>query len=226
MSVSQYRLFAVAVVAVGGLVTACGGAASPQAAGASPLDTASPSASPTPSTSEPSASPTPTKKHKPKAAKTSAKPTARRTTAKPSSMNPVVAAVLQQVNKARAAQGLRPYTLTSGLMLSAKRHTMRMAGSCGLSHQCPGEAGLGDRITAAGVHWNAVGENIGEGGPIATSNSAAIRMAEALIRSMLAEKAPDDGHRRNILSSSFHHIGISVYRNSSGTLWLTQDFSN
>jgi len=38
--------------------------------------------------------------------------------------------------------------------------------------------------------------------------------------------APDDGHRLNILSSTFTHIGIAVYRDSSGTVWLTQDFSN
>ncbi|MGP0027012.1 MAG: hypothetical protein ACLPKE_27195 [Streptosporangiaceae bacterium] len=29
-----------------------------------------------------------------------------------------------------------------------------------------------------------------------------------------------DGHR------SFTHIGIAVYLDSSGTVWLTQDFSN
>jgi uncharacterized protein YkwD len=43
---------------------------------------------------------------------------------------------------------------------------------------------------------------------------------------MLNEKPPDDGHRLNILSSSFAPIGIAVYRSSSGTVWLTQDFSN
>jgi uncharacterized protein YkwD len=35
-----------------------------------------------------------------------------------------------------------------------------------------------------------------------------------------------DGHRRNILSSAFHHIGIAVYRDNSGIVWMTQDFSN
>jgi uncharacterized protein YkwD len=226
--VSVPRHLAVVVVVVGGLVSACGGTVSPQSAATSPAETATaaldtPTPSPTTSAPGPSPSPTPqvTKKKspKPRASKTSAKPTA-------SGVNPVVAALLQQVNKARAAQGLAPYTLSSGLMLSARRHTLKMAGSCGLQHQCSGEAGLGDRITAAGVHWSAVGENIGEGGPIATGNTAATKMGAALIRSMLAEKAPDDGHRRNILSSSFHHIGISVYWTSSGTLWLTQDFSN
>lgn len=43
---------------------------------------------------------------------------------------------------------------------------------------------------------------------------------------MLDEKPPNDGHRANILSTSYTHIGISVIRDSSGTVWLTQDFSN
>jgi hypothetical protein len=36
----------------------------------------------------------------------------------------------------------------------------------------------------------------------------------------------DDGHRKNILSSAFHHIGIAIFRDRHGTVWLTQDFSN
>ena len=51
-------------------------------------------------------------------------------------------------------------------------------------------------------------------------------MAVGLTQSMLDEKPPDDGHRLNILSSAFTHAGISVYRDSSGTVWMTQDFSN
>ena len=47
---------------------------------------------------------------------------------------------------------------------------------------------------------------------------------------MLSEKPPDDGHRLNNPSTSYTHIGIAVYRASSGknagTVWLTQDFSN
>jgi cytochrome P450 len=56
--------------------------------------------------------------------------------------------------------------------------------------------------------------------------AATAQMAAGLTQSMLSEQPPDDGHRRNILSSTFTHIGIAVYRDSSGTVWLTQDFSN
>jgi uncharacterized protein YkwD len=118
--------------------------------------------------------------------------------------------VLALINQARAQAGLPAYTVTSGLDLSSSRHNQLMAGGCGLSHQCPGEAALGDRETAAGVHWTAAGENIGEGGPEADTDSAIAQMAVALTQDMLNEKPPDDGHRLNILSSTFTHIGITV----------------
>jgi len=134
--------------------------------------------------------------------------------------------VLALINQARAQAGLAAYTVLAGLDTSAGRHNAVMAAGCGLSHQCPGEPALGARETAAGVHWTAAGENIGEGGPVADTEAAIAQLAVGLTQSMLDEKPPDDGHRRNILSSSFTHIGIAVYRDSSGTVWLTQDFAN
>ena len=130
------------------------------------------------------------------------------------------------INQARAAAGLPPLTTTAGLDISASAHNMTMASGCGLSHQCPGEPSLGARETAAGVTWTTCGENIGEGGPVADTTAAIAQMAVGLTQAMLNEQPPDDGHRLNILSSSFTHIGIAVFRSPSGTVWLTQDFSN
>jgi len=134
--------------------------------------------------------------------------------------------VLSLINQSRAAAGLPALTVTSGLTASSAAHNLKMAGGCGLSHQCPGEAALGARETAAGVIWSSAGENIGEGGPVADTSAAIAQLAVSLTQSMLNEKPPDDGHRMNILGSSFTHAGIAVYRDSSGTVWLTQDFSN
>jgi uncharacterized protein YkwD len=134
--------------------------------------------------------------------------------------------VLALINQARSGAGLPALTITSGLEASSSTHNLRMADGCGLSHQCQGEPPLGDRETAAGVDWTSAGENIGEGGPVAGAPAAIAQLAVGLTQSMLNEKPPDDGHRLNILSSTFTHIGISVYRDSSGTVWLTQDFSN
>jgi uncharacterized protein YkwD len=134
--------------------------------------------------------------------------------------------VLAVINQARAQAGLPAYTLTAGLDRSAAAHNATMASGCGLSHQCPGEPSLGARETAAGVQWTSAGENIGEGGPVASSSTAIAQMAVTLTQDMINEQPPDDDHRLNILSSTYHHIGIAVYRDSSGTVWMTQDFSN
>jgi hypothetical protein len=115
---------------------------------------------------------------------------------------------------------------------SAARHRGRhphnavMAGGCGLSHQCPGELSLGLRETNAGVIWTAAGENIGEGGPVPDTTAGIAQMAVRITQSMLNERPPDDGHRQNILSRAFRFIGITVTRDSHGTVWMTQDFSN
>jgi uncharacterized protein YkwD len=134
--------------------------------------------------------------------------------------------VLALINQARSSAGLAPLTMTAGLETSSSAHNSLMAAGCGLSHQCPGEPALGARETAAGVHWTAAGENIGEGGPVANTPTAIAQMAVTLTQDMLNEQPPDDGHRLNILSTSFTHIGIAVLRAPNGTAYLTQDFSN
>ncbi|HEV2239550.1 MAG TPA: CAP domain-containing protein [Streptosporangiaceae bacterium] len=134
--------------------------------------------------------------------------------------------VLALINQARAQAGLPLYSFSRGLDRSAGAHNALMAAGCGLSHQCPGEPPLGTRETDAGVTWTAAGENIGEGGPVPDTSAGIAQMAVALTQDMLNEKPPDDGHRLNILSSSFQLIGIAVFRDSSGTVWMTQDFAN
>jgi hypothetical protein len=42
---------------------------------------------------------------------------------------------------------------------------------------------------------------------------------------MYNEKAPDDGHRVNILNPSYREVGIDVYFDAAHhTMWFTQDF--
>jgi uncharacterized protein YkwD len=134
--------------------------------------------------------------------------------------------VLALINQARASAGLPPLTVTAGLDASASAHNLKMADGCGLTHECPGEPAIGARETAAGVNWTAAGENIGEGGPMPDTTAAMAQMAVTLTQDMLNEQPPDDGHRLNILSSTFTHVGIAVYRDRAGTVWMTQDFSN
>ncbi|WP_327064888.1 CAP domain-containing protein [Kitasatospora sp. NBC_01302] len=141
-------------------------------------------------------------------------------------LNAAANQVLAVINQARAAQGVAPLQMLAGLQTSANAHNHTMAGGCGLEHQCPGEPAFGDRENAAGVQWGTAGENIGDGGPVADTTAAIADMAVGLTNSMLAEQPPNDGHRRNILNPAFKHIGIELLRDSSGTVWMTQDFSD
>lgn len=169
---------------------------------------------PAPSTPKPTGTPKPPK------------PTPKPSKPAPPANQSMVDQLLAQINGLRAQHGLAAYSLLSGLNSSAHKHNLRMMGTCGMSHQCPGEASLGSRITAEGVHWNACGENIGWSGPHPNTASAMTGAAEGLTTSMYNETPPDDGHRRNLLSTQFHHVGIDVTRDSSGKVWLTQDFSS
>ncbi len=133
--------------------------------------------------------------------------------------------LFKQINQDRAANHLPPLTWDSRLERSARQHDLVMATGCGLMHQCPNEPDLGTRINNQGVQWQTVGENIGEGGPI-SSNDDAWNIVSMIHQGMMAEKPPDDGHRRNLLSKDFHRIGISIYIDTHHTLWLTEDFAN
>jgi len=128
--------------------------------------------------------------------------------------------VLGLINHDRVAMGLPPYTWSAALARGARLHNMRMVACGQLSHQCPGEPDLGVRITNDGLAWRASGENIGwsnypDPQQGVTSNH----------RAMMAEHPPDDGHRRNILSTSYTLVGIDVLIDSQHRIWLTEDFA-
>jgi uncharacterized protein YkwD len=190
--------------------------------------------SPSPSATS-SATPTPTPTGTPSARATSrapVKPKPRRTTTAPpraprppATGDAVLDAVLGHINGARARAGLPAYTLSTSLSKASALHTQRMIDGCGLQHQCSGESGIGDRFSAQGVRWTAAGENIGFGSS-GSSQSAIIGTANGLTDSMLAEKPPNDGHRKNLLSGTFKRIGLSVVRAGDGRVWMTQDFVN
>jgi len=183
-----------------------------------------------------SASPTATPTATPSSAAPTTQPTAApptttspaTTTAPPTSApagDPIITAALAHINAARSANGLTPYTLNAQLSQASQAHNALMANGCGLSHQCPGEAGLGDRFTAAGVSWTSAGENIGQGNA-SDDQSQIIAAANGLTDLMLAEVAPNDGHRKNLLNPGFRQIGLAVTRDSTGKVWFTQDFVN
>jgi uncharacterized protein YkwD len=179
-----------------------------------PSASGSPSGDPAPSASTPPAS-----APAPKPGNTKPAP--------PPAASGLVGELLAQVNSLRSQNGLPPLKLAGGLNASAHKHNLEMAKpGCGLSHQCPGEPDLGTRIKAQGVNWHSAGENCGYSGPHANTQSELLGAAKGLTMSMYNEKAPNDGHRRNLLSKGFTMVGIDVYRDDSGRVWLTQDFAS
>jgi uncharacterized protein YkwD len=124
------------------------------------------------------------------------------------------------INHDRVAMGLPAYSWNNALAGGAHLHNLRMKAYGQLSHQCPGEPGLGTRITNDGIAWRAAGENIG------WSNYPDPQQGVLMNhQSMMAEKPPDDGHRQNILSTSFKLVGIDVLVDAHQNVWLTEDFA-
>jgi uncharacterized protein YkwD len=124
------------------------------------------------------------------------------------------------VNRDRVAKGLSPYAWSNALAGGAHLHNLRMVAYGQLSHQTPGEPDLGTRITHDGIQWSAVGENIGQASfPDPQQGLLAIHQG------MMAERPPDDGHRQNILSTSYNLVGIDVVIDAKNQVWLTEDFA-
>jgi uncharacterized protein YkwD len=128
--------------------------------------------------------------------------------------------VLGLINRDRAARKLSPYAWSNALARGAHLHNLRMVAYRQLSHQVPGEPDLGTRITNDGIQWTSVGENIGQ-----ASYPDPQQGLLAIHQGMMAEQPPNDGHRQNILNTSFNLVGIDVLIDSKNQVWLTEDFA-
>jgi uncharacterized protein YkwD len=107
--------------------------------------------------------------------------------------------IVELVNQERAAAGLDPLTIDSQLDQAANLHTDEMVQADSMSHQLPGEARLGDRVSATGYQWSGLAENIAGG----------YATPEEVVEGWL--NSP--GHRANILNSAYTQIGIG-YENA------------
>lgn len=137
----------------------------------------------------------------------------------PGTASAVEQRMLATLNQQRAANGLGPLTWSNQLALSSLVHNRAMAAANTLSHQLPGEADFGARITATGYRWRAAAENIGWNGQATDDGAVAIQWM------FYNETPPNDGHRRNILSTATTQVGISVVDDGRGKVWVTEDFA-
>ncbi len=102
--------------------------------------------------------------------------------------------ILELVNNERAKEGLDPLSIDSQLDQAANFHNDEMVRADTMSHQLPGEANLGERVSATGYSWTRVAENV----------AAGYTTPEAVVEGWM--NSP--GHRENILNPEFIHIGI------------------
>ena len=131
----------------------------------------------------------------------------------------IAAATLAMLNTERAVNHRAALTVDSRLIRSAHAHNLDMARLNTMSHQLPGEPNFTQRIQSAGYYWMNAGENIGWN---SVTTTAGVLALESM---MYNEKAPDNGHRLNILSTGFRNVGIDVYYDAAHhKIWLTEDF--
>lgn len=113
----------------------------------------------------------------------------------------LAAQFVADINAARAASGLPGYAVAGDLTAIAEEHSAAMAASQSLYHN--------PSLTTEVQNWLSIGENVGVGPTVSAINSAFLNSPE---------------HRANILDPHFTQVGVGVYVDSRGAIWVTEDF--
>lgn len=119
--------------------------------------------------------------------------------------------VITLVNKERANRGLGLLTYDSQLGYVARLKSQDMVNNHYFSHTSPTYGSPFQMMEKYGLSFSAAGENIAYGQ----------RTAAEVMNSWMNSA----GHKANILSGSFTHIGVGVAKASNGTLYWTQEFT-
>ncbi len=109
---------------------------------------------------------------------------------KPNQLNQAI--ILQKINQARAANGVKPFGYNLKLEKATKIHSNLMASKNKMSHEIGGT--LCERVSKVG-YFGAVGENLGNG----------YQTLEEVIEGWLASP----GHRATLLSKKFSEFGLA-----------------
>ena len=118
-------------------------------------------------------------------------------------------ALFDATNRERTSRGLQPLHWDATLALAARDHARLMAVENLLSHQCPGEPALEQRVAQAGAKFSMIAENVAVGPDPASIHDGWMH---------------SPGHRKNILNAEVTAVGIATIRGSGG-LFAVQDFS-
>ena len=122
-----------------------------------------------------------------------------------------VLAVIALTNEERGKARVPPLTVDPRLTDAAERHADRMAKRDRLSHTLDGRT-VAERVRAAGYEYRTVGENI-------AWNQ---RTPAEVVGGWMTSR----GHRQNLLSNDFTHIGVAVATNAKGEPYWVQVFGS
>ena len=120
---------------------------------------------------------------------------------------PQEAAVVELVNRERAAHGLQPLTISAELCKKARIKSQDMAQNRYFDHNSPTYGSPFDMMRSLGITYRSAGENIAMG----------YATAQAVMQGWMNS----EGHRANILNASFTTIGVGYVANGSyWTQWF------
>ena len=122
-------------------------------------------------------------------------------------------ALILEVNRVRAAHGLRPLRLDLTLERAARAHSRTMIRTGVFSH-----GSVTRRLASFGARGPAVGENLGWGVGSRAS-------AQAIVQGWLASPS----HRANLLRPGFNRVGVGrvvgTFAGHGGAAVVTADFA-
>ena len=127
-----------------------------------------------------------------------------------SSVNSMEKQVASLTNSKRKASGLGNLTLDSQLSKLARMKAEDMAKKGYFSHTSPTYGSAFDMMKKYGVSYRTAGENIAKGQ----------KTPEAVMNGWMNSS----GHRANILSSTYTHIGVGYAKDSKGNTYWVQIF--
>ncbi|MGI4757790.1 MAG: CAP domain-containing protein [Janthinobacterium lividum] len=117
--------------------------------------------------------------------------------------------LFQALNASRQEAGLPALGWSDQLRQAAAQHADAMRDEQSMAHQLDHEPELSDRVSASGLRFFAVAENLGTG-------PTALELHRMWLQS--------PGHRGNMLDPDLNAVGIAVSW-SGGELWAVEDFA-
>lgn len=119
--------------------------------------------------------------------------------------------MLASINANRAAAGRAPLSRCASLDAAAQTHSADQAATNTMTHSGSDGSTIGVRANRAGyVGWTALGENVAAG--------------YSSVDAVMTGWMNSSGHKANLLSPSYTHVGLGLVNSASGRPYWTQDF--